>query len=186
MTERRYDSLGIADIRKPTDLYDHHIRVHNYTYDTEYTVSRIRSTSEWRCGCMYFVNSSDGNCKHITFARNWLDTIEGRKAVEFWRRNNKIDALRTLKRIGLDAHPHSTISKGKAIGFGVFSALLSEQPEATTEECFAVIVDAAIEMLTQRNGLSAACLEAIGKGKGKVTRRGRRVYITLPENWRNF
>ena len=67
----------------------------------------------------------------------------------------------------------ATQSRGSCIGLAL--AHLSDPP---------TVVDAAIEALEDWNGhLTVAAISAIEKGQGKVTRKGRKLTIMLPEWW---
>lgn len=184
MTERTYDSFEIVRYLGPTPKYKMRFRVHNHAHDSEYTVSLLREPHDlvkWECGCPHWTTRCQfwgRNCKHIRFVVDRLHVIARQKELD------ATAAIRTLEQYGRDAYSQP-ISKGTAIGYGVFARAMHDMPDASCEDCAMTMVDAAIEMLTQWNcHLGAEILNVIYHEKGRVTRKGRRVYITLPEHWR--
>ena len=84
-----------------------------------------------------------------------------------------VEALETRGRKYYTKESQSRISRGSAIGAALAYAI--DAPAAT---------DAAMELLEAWNGhLSVACIDAIEKGRGQVTREGRTLTIILPEHW---
>ena len=186
MTTREYDSFEIVNYLRPTPKYKARYRVRNHAHDSEYTVSLLREPHDlvkWECGCPHWTTRCrfwGRDCKHIRFVIDRLQAIKRQKDLDVKA------AIRTLEQYGRDAHQYP-ISKGHAIGYGVFAQAMFDMPDASCEECAMTMVDAAMEMLEQWNcHLGVAVLNAIYHEKGRVTRKGRRVYITLPEHWRQL